>query len=356
MSKIIRIHGMLDPHVHLRGLAWSHKGTFRSETCAAVAGGYWAVMDMPNTTPPTLNRANLNLKLAEIRAQAVCDWGVYFCASATANWDEYPHIFDDVCGVKMFNNDTTGHLLVEDKSTREGHYAHWDGRKIFANHAENETCAEIIALVRKYRKPTHIVHVCTAYEVDLIRQAKAEGLPITCGVCPHHLFLTEADLPRLGSFGWMKPTLKTRADQDALWHALIEGVIDVVESDHAPHTRAEKTSDNPPYGVPGLETTLPLMLTACHEGRISLERVIDLVAHNPRKIWKLTCPSETYCLVEIDQSRVLTSDHLHTFVKWSPFEGMRLYGIVRETWIRGVKVYDGERILVDGGFGVNLYG
>lgn len=356
MNKIIIIHGMVDPHVHLRGLDWAHKGTFYSETCAAVAGGYWAVMDMPNTTPPTLNRPHLDKKLAEIRAQAVCDWGVYFCASATGNWDEYPNIFADVCGVKMFNNDTTGHLLVEDDAIREGHYAHWDARKIFANHAENETCATIIELVRKYRKPTHIVHVCTAYEVDLIRKAKADGLPITCGVCPHHLFLTEDDLPRLGSLGWMKPTLKTRADQNALWQGIVHGVIDVVESDHAPHTRAEKASDNPPYGVPGLETTLPLMLTAVHEGRVSLEKVVDLVANNPRKIWGLTCPPETYCVVEIDESRVLQRDDLRTQVGWSPFEGMRLYGIVRETWIRGVQVYDGEHILVDAGFGVNLYG
>ena len=356
MSKQIQIHGMVDPHVHLRGMEWAYKGTFYSETCAAVTGGYWAVMDMPNTPPHTLNRKNLDHKLKKISKQAVCDWGVYFCASATGNWDEYPHIFDDVCGVKMFNNDTTGHLLVEDKAIREGHYAHWDGRKIFANHAENDTCAEIIALVRKYRKPTHIVHVCTAYELDLIRDAKAEGLPITCGVCPHHLFLTENDLPRLGSLGWMKPTLKTQTDQDALWRGIADGVIDVVESDHAPHNLSEKESDKPPYGVTGLETTLPLMLTAVHEGRISLEKVVDLVANNPRKIWGLTCPPETYCVVEIDESRVLHRYDLRTQVGWSPFEGMRLYGIVRETWIRGIKVYNGEHILVDGGFGVNLYG
>jgi len=356
MSKQVIIHGMVDPHVHLRGMEWAHKGTFYSETCAAVAGGYWAVMDMPNTTPPTLDQASLNKKLDEIGANAVCDWGVYFCASATGNWMMYPHIFDKVCGVKMFNNDTTGHLLVEDNTIRDGHYAHWDGRKIFANHAEDETCAEIIKLVRKYRKPTHILHVSTAYEVRLIRKAKADGLPITCGACPHHLFLTEADLSHLGTLGWMKPTLKTQADQDELWRGIADGTIDIIESDHAPHHLSEKASDKPPYGVPGLETTLPLMLTAVHDGRISLEKVIDLVANNPRKIWGLTCPPETYCVVEIDESRILAKNHLHSIVGWSPFEGMRLYGIVCETWIRGTKVYDGEKILVKGGFGVNLYG
>ena len=356
MSKQVIIHGMVDPHVHLRGMEWAHKGTFYSETCAAVAGGYWAVMDMPNTTPPTLDQARLNRKLDEISANAVCDWGVYFCASALGNWAEYPHIFADVCGVKMFNNDTTGHLLVEDPAIRDGHYAHWDGRKIFANHSENDTCAEIIALVRRYRKPTHILHVCTAYEVALIQNAKAEGLPITCGACPHHLFLTENDVDRLGALGWMKPTLKTQADQDALWRGIADGVIDVVESDHAPHTLAEKESAKPPYGVTGLETTLPLLLSAVHEGRLSLEKVVELVATNPRKIWGLTCPPNTYCVVDVDNSRVLAREHLHSLVGWSPFEGMRLHGVVRETWIRGTKVYDGEKILVNGGFGVNLYG
>lgn len=350
------IHGMVDPHVHLRGMEWSHKSTFYSETCAAVAGGYWAVMDMPNTPPHTLNRANLDHKLAEIGAQAVCDWGVYFCASALGNWDEYPNIINDVCGIKMFNDDTTGHLLVEDESIREGHYTHWDGRKIFANHAEDETCAKIIELVRKYRKPTHILHVCTAYEVGIIRQAKTDGLPITCGVCPHHIFLTENDLPRLGTLGWMKPTLKTQADQDALWRGLADGTIDVVESDHAPHRLTEKESDKPPYGVPGLETTLPLMLTAVHDGRISLEKVVDLVANNPRKIWGLTCPPDTYCVVDFDDSYVLSRQNLRTQVGWSPFEGMRLYGRVRENWIRDTQVYDGEKILVSEGFGINLYG
>ncbi|HRF96355.1 MAG TPA: dihydroorotase family protein, partial [Aggregatilineales bacterium] len=96
-------------------------------------------------------------------------------------------------------------------------------------------------------------------EVELIRDAKAEGLPITCGACPHHLFLTENDVDRLGALAWMKPTLKTQADQDALWHGIADGVIDVVESDHAPHTLAEKESAKPPYGVTGLETTLPLL-------------------------------------------------------------------------------------------------
>lgn len=356
MPKTLKIHGMVDPHVHLRGMEWAHKGDFFTETCAAVAGGYWAVFDMPNTTPPTVDRTSLDRKLSDINANAICDWGVYFCASASGNWREFTSAERDVCGVKMFNNSTTGNLLVEDDETRRKHYQNWSGNKIFANHAEDETCAAIIELVRETRKPTHIVHVSTELEIRLIREAKADGLPITCGVCPHHLWLTESDLDRLGSHGWMKPGLKTQADQDALWLALQDGTIDIVESDHAPHTLDEKRQSPPPYGVPGLETTLPLLLTAVHEGRLSFERVIDLVAANPQTIWSLTCPPDTYTVVDLDSRYEIIGENLNSYVKWSPFDGMQVYGRVTGTWIRGVKVYDGERILVERGFGENLYG
>lgn len=355
MTDRITIPGMVDPHVHLRGMDWSHKGTFYSETAAALAGGYWAVLDMPNTNPPTLDRASLDRKLKELSAQAVCDYGVYFCAAADGNWGQFPAVFGNVCGIKMFNNDTTGHLLVDNPRTREQHYAHWNGSKVFANHAEGTTCAEIIALVRRYRKPTHIVHVSTAYEIELIAAAKAEGLPITCGVCPHHLWLTEDDLSQLGTLGWMKPSLKTKYDQQVLWAALDSGIIDVVESDHAPHTLAEKMSDNPPYGVPGLETTLPLLCTAVHERKLSIRRLVELVSTNPRRIWGLSCPPDTYTVVDLDTSYVIARGKMYTKSGWSPFEGRRVYGKVVETWIRGTKVYDGERILVQPGFGRNLY-
>lgn len=256
----------------------------------------------------------------------------------------------------MFNNATTGNLLVENPATRKAHYQHWPGRKPFANHAENETCAQIIELVRQYRKPTHIVHVCTAFEVELITAAKSEGLPITCGVCPHHLWLTEDDLSRLGSLGWMKPGLQTYNDQEALWKALRNGTIDVVESDHAPHTLEEKSRDPAPYGVPGLETTLPLLLTAAHEKRLTLDRVIELVSFSPRRIWALHAPANTYCLVDLDTSHIITNSNLHTKCSWSPFNGFKVKGKVIETWIRGTQVYNGENVLVQAGFGENLYG
>jgi len=356
MSHLVKIPGMLDPHTHLRDLEWAHKATFASESAAAAAGGYWAVFDMPNTPPPTINRAALDRKLDALHENAICDWGVYFGASQVDNTAEYTHSVSEVCGLKMFNNSTTGDLLIADQPTRDKHYAAWPESKIIAVHAEDETVLDILELVRKYRKRTHFLHISTAREIEYLCAAKEEGLPVTIGVCPHHLYLTEDDLKALGAFGFMKPGLKTAADRDALRDALASGLVDVVESDHAPHTKAEKNSDKPPYGIPGLETTVPLLLLMVKEGCITLERAVDLVATNPRQIWGLSCPPDTYALVDLDASYVINAERLHSQCGWSPFDGMRVSGKVLETWIRGRKVYDGEQVLAAPGFGQNLFG
>jgi dihydroorotase len=353
---MFKIPGMIDPHVHLRGLDWSHKGTFASETAAALAGGYWAVLDMPNTQPSTIDRPALDRKLAEMSAQAACDWGIYFGAAMAKNWRFYDDVIGAVCGLKIYNNATTGTLLIDDQAVRDQHYRAWPGNKVIAVHAEGDTVLEILALVRKYRKHTHFCHISTADEIRYLTDAKNAGLPVSIGVCPHHLYLTQDDLATLGPLGLMKPELKTRADQQALWNTLESGVVDVVESDHAPHTLDEKFSGKPIYGVPGLETTLPLLCLAVHEGRLTMERVVDLVANNPRRIFGLPCPPETYTLVDITESFTIERGKLHTMCGWSPFEGMRVYGKVRSVTIRGQQVYDGEKVLISSGFGQNLNG
>jgi carbamoyl-phosphate synthase/aspartate carbamoyltransferase/dihydroorotase len=342
---------MLDPHVHLRDLDWAHKATFASETAAALAGGYWAILDMPNTPPPTINRPNLALKRESIARQAVCDWGLYFGASQDGNQGEYLAVQADVCGLKIYNNATTGTLLIEDQTLRDAHYAAWPPGKPIAVHAEGETVADILALVRKHRKWTHFCHISTAFEIDLLRAAKAEGLPVSIGVTPHHLYLTESDLPALGALGLMKPILKTAADRDALWRAVTDGLVDVVESDHAPHTLAEKASSVPPYGVPGLETTLPLMCLAVEAGRITQNRMIDLLATNSQRIFGLRPPPGTYTEVDMTAHYTIDRARLRSACGWSPFEGMRVPGVVTGVWIRGVRVYDGENVLVQPGFG-----
>ncbi len=351
---VVRIPGMIDPHVHLRDLDWSHKATFRSETEAALAGGYTAVLDMPNTPPATISEANLSLKRARLASAAVCDWGAYFGASQGGNEAIYPRVEAQVCGLKIYNNETTGALLIDNQAARARHYAAWPGHKPIAVHAEAQTVAAILEMVRRYRKWTHFCHICLAEEIELLRAAKNEGLPISVGVTPHHLYLTEADAAALGPLGLMKPTLKTAADRDALWAGIADGTIDVVESDHAPHTLAEKSSATPPYGVPGLETTLPLLLLAVKEGRLTLDRVIALIATNPRRIFDLPADDDSYTLVDLDASTVIDRADLHSACGWSPFEGMRVVGKVQSVTIRGQLAYDGEKVCVPDGFGKDL--
>jgi carbamoyl-phosphate synthase/aspartate carbamoyltransferase/dihydroorotase len=346
---------MVDPHVHLRGMDWDYKADFTSETAAALAGGYWAIFDMPNTPPETTNAAALDRKLTEMGRAAVCDWGVYFGASQVDNTAEYVAIMESVCGLKIYNNATTGNLLIEDQAMRDRVYAAWPHTRVIAVHAEGPTVAEILALVRKYRTWTHFCHISTAEEITLLRAAKAEGLPLSVGVTSHHLYLTETDVAHLGSLGRMKPELKTQADQDALWAGIADGTVDVVESDHAPHTLAEKDSAKPPSGVPGLETTLPLMCTALRDGRITEDQLIDLLALNTQSIFKLAPGAETYTIVDLDTAYEITRENLRTKCGWSPFEGMQVVGAVREVWIRGHQVFDGENVLVEAGFGQNLF-
>lgn len=355
MSRLITLPALVDPHVHLRGMAWSHKGDFTTETAAAVAGGYWLVCDMPNTTPPTLDAESLQVKLAAISAQAVCDWGVYYGASAADNSASYADIEADVCGLKMFCNETTGNLLIVDEAVRDRHFAAWTSGKPLCVHAEGETVAEILALVRKYRRKTHFLHISTAYEMALLTEAKNEGLPVTVGVCPHHLWLTEADELTLGAFARMKPGLKTAADRDSLWAGIASGAVDIVESDHAPHTREEKESDKPPYGIPGLETTVPLLLTAVHEGCLTLERVVQLISEAPLALWGLHAPPGTGCTIDLEASYILDGATMQTKSKWSPFDGFRAHGRVVETRIRGAVVYNGEQVTVPAGFGRNVW-
>lgn len=352
----IRVQGMLDPHTHLRDLDWAHKATFSSETRAALFGGYTAVFDMPNTPPTTTSAANLRTKLDKLAATAYCDYGVYFGASQAGNEGEYAAI-NGVCGLKIFCNATTGDLLIDDQEQRGAHVAAWPVGRVIAVHAEGPTVLEILALVREHRKPTHFLHISTAEEIGYLRAAKEEGLPVTIGVCPHHLYLTQDDLGALGPLGMMKPELKTTADRDALWDALAAGVVDVVESDHAPHTRDEKfnAEGRPVYGVPGLETTLPLMLLAIKEGRLTMEQVSALLAENPRRIFGVPADGGSYTVIDPDHSYVIDNSRLQTACGWSPFEGMRVYGRVQTVVIGDRVAYDGEHVMLQPGDGRNLF-
>lgn len=349
----IRIPGAVDPHVHLRDLEWAHKATVERETAAALAGGYWAVLDMPNTPPNTVTAERLAAKYDYVASRARCDFGLYMGADAAADGSEYAAGAPTAVGLKMYCDHTTGSLLLEDQEDRRWHLRAWAAASSapVAVHAEGDTLAALLRLVREERVRVHFCHVSLASEIDLLRAAKADGLPVSVGVTPHHLYLEAADRERLGGFGMVKPPLRTTTDREALWAAVLDGTVDTIESDHAPHTRAEKEGSNPPFGLPGLETTLPLLVTATRERGLPEERLVELVSTNAQRIFGLVPPPETYTLVDPDASYVVSDGDLRCSSGWSPFTGMRVWGRVREVRIGGRVAFDGEQVLAQPGAG-----
>lgn len=352
MSKeLLKLPGLIDPHVHLRDPGATHKEDFYTGTCAALAGGYTSILDMPNNPQPTVTIENLREKIQEASQKIVCGVGFYFGATED-NFPEYPGVEREIKGLKIYLDSTHGPLLVNTLEGLANSFQHWSSRKPVLVHAEDLSVAKVIGFVSLFRKPTHFCHVSLASEIELIKRAKEQGLPITCEVSPHHLFLTEEDARTLGGFGMMKPPLRTSKDVDALWQNL--DVVDIVASDHAPHTVEEKKSANPPFGVPGLETTLPLMLTAVAQNRLSLERLVELTCSNPQKIFNLRPWEGTFVevdLVDLKESYVLENEGLKTKCGWTPFAGKRVQGMVRRVFLRGKKVFEDGKVLVTPGSG-----
>ena len=218
---------------------------------------------------------------------------------------------------------------------------------MIAMHAEGQSVAVGIGLAAATNRPVHFCHISRQEEIELIAAAKQRGLPVTCEVTPHHLFLTEKDARRLGPLGDMRPRLATQADQDALW-AHLATTVDCIATDHAPHTLAEKAGPNPPPGVAGLETSLPLMLTAVRQGRLTLERLVELMSTRPRQLFGLPDQPDTYIEVDTEASTVITNERLHTRCAWTPFAGMTVYGLVRHVVLRGEVAYDIDQLAAPG--------
>jgi carbamoyl-phosphate synthase/aspartate carbamoyltransferase/dihydroorotase len=343
---------LIDVHVHLRDPGGTHKEDFHTGTEAALAGGVTAVLDMPNNSPPTTDGETLRRK-AEIASQkAVCDFGFYLGATDD-NTARCAELSRQVAGLKIYLGETYGPLRVSNLASLLRHFQHWPATTLIAVHAENLTPACVIALSWIYDRPVHICHVSRKAEVELIRMAKERKAKVTCEVTPHHLFLTEADQRRLGSFACVKPPLGTTADRAALWANL--DAVDVVASDHAPHTIAEKEGPAPPPGVPGLETTLPLLLTAVADGRLSWERLIELTSETPARIFGLKRDEMTCVEVDPDDRYILDGSSLRTKCGWTPFEGMTVRGRVVRVYVRGVLAYADGQVLVPPGFGRALF-
>ncbi len=350
MSDIITLPGLIDPHVHLRDPWQLQKEDFYTGTSAALAGGYTAIIDMPNNEEHIVSEALLDKKIASAKSKIVCDVGFHF-GSLGNNEDEFPKVAGKAVGLKLFITLTTNmadRRALSDINELERIAKAWPADKPLLFHAEDDTVKLGIETVRRTNHKAHFCHISSQQELAPILEAKREGLPISCGVCPHHLFLTQEDVEKLGPYGIMKPSLKSKKDQDFLWQNM--DAIDVIESDHAPHTKAEKDSDNPPPGVPGLETTLSLMLTAEAEGRLTREQLIERLHTNPARIFNITTEKNTHIEVLMEEYEIRNEDLL-TKCGWSPYAGRRVIGKVTKTVLRGETVFQDGKVLAKPGSG-----
>jgi len=350
MIKLIKIPGLIDPHVHLREFGANHKEDFYTGTCAALAGGYTAIIDMPNNPEPTVTLKAIKLKEKLASKKCVCDFGFLFGAD-NKNWRLHHKAAQKTFGIKLFMDQTTGPLLVTDLEILKKHFQYWPKFKPIMVHAEDSTLAKAIALAFIYDKWLHVCHVNKEAEIDLIVKARKKGLKITCETAPHYLILTEKESKELWPFSNMRPPLATKKDVNAIWWAINNRVIDFIANDHAPHTIEEKQSDNPPCGVPGLETCLSLLLTFKAQGKISLKRIIELTSLNPQKFLKIKLSKNTYTEIDLNKKWVVSNKDLKTKCGWSLFNGKKMTGKVIRVFIRGKKVFENGQILVKKGFG-----
>ncbi len=349
---MIRLPGLIDPHAHLREPGGTHKEDWSSGTAAALAGGFTMILAMPNTKPPVTDATTLHETLAAAQARARCDYAQYLGAGAE-NAAEAAALAPQAAGLKMYLDQTYGPLRLDDMTLWQAHFAAWPKGMPIVAHAEGRTLAAVILMAAITDRPVHLAHVSTREEILLIRAAKARGIPLTCEVTPHHLFLYDADAPRIGAGrSEVRPVLNTAADQRALWENL--DVIDCFATDHAPHTLEEKDGPTPPPGFPGLETALPLYLTAVNDGRLTLEDVIARCYTNPRRIFGLPEQPETWVEVDMDAIEEIHSAGSFTRCAWTPFEGYPITARVVRTVLRGVEAYREGEVLTQPGTGRNL--
>ncbi len=346
---MITLPGLIDVHVHMREPGGTHKEDWGTGTAAALAGGVTTVLVMPNTTPSPVDRTTLDQVRGCAAAKARCDYGIFLGATET-NSLLLRDLVNNGVGVKMYLDHTYGPLRLERMDSWLPHFAHWPADRPLAMHAEGRSLAASILLADLYRRPVHLCHVSREEEILVIRRAKERGLPVTCEVAPHHLILCEDDVPRLGKGrSLVCPGLARARDRQALWDNL--DVVDCFATDHAPHTPAEKDGENPPPGFPGLETMLPLLLTAMSEGRLTMEDIVDRLVHNPRRIFGMPAQPETVVEVDPDATYEITAANMQSRCGWTPFEGMVVKGRVEQVVLRGELVYRDGRVLAGAGTG-----
>lgn len=377
-GKLTLIPALIDPHVHFRTPGHEDKENLISGAAAAIAGGVTTVLDMPNNTPPCTTkkafeekRERVNRQLEEVKIPLRV---FYYFGADEKSLNDIPLVKKEIVGIKVYMGSSTGGLVMNDKKSLEKVFQiAAQENLILTVHAEDEAIMEhnkakakkplqmsdhskirspeaalaavkeAIDLAEKYSAQVYIAHVSTKLEIDYIREAKKKHLIVYAEATPHHLFLTETDVAKWGCKVKMNPPLRTAEDQEALWLGIKDGTIDTIGSDHAPHTLEEKGQpyEKAPAGVPGIETTLPLLLTASKRGLLSIEKMVQLTRQNPERIFRLPATRDAV-LVDMETERVVEDRFLKTKCGWSPFAGRALIGWPIYT-ILGERVYRIER-------------
>lgn len=357
---MLKLPGLIDPHVHVREPGQTHKEDWDTVTQAALAGGVTTILAMPNTKPPIFDAATLNLALEAAKAQARCDYA-QFLGAGPANANILPALAEKAAGLKMYLDSTFGELRLDDMTLWMPHFENFPKSSPIVLHSESRTMAAGILFAAVYDHPVHIAHISLKEEILLIKATKERGIKVTCEVCPHHLFLTAADSPlppgeglgvRVNGRSEVRPRLASQDDVESLWANM--DVIDCFATDHAPHTLEEKDSDNPPPGFPGLETLLPLLLTAVDARRLTLDDIIQKSVINPQKIFHLPEQPETW--IEVDETAEYEIKAADQFTRcgWTPFEGWKVKGKVRKVVLRGKTAFEDGRILAEQGYGRSI--
>lgn len=373
--------GMIDTQVHFREPGLTHKEDLVNGSKQALLGGVTGFFEMPNTVPPTTNALALKDKLSRIEGKAWTNYAFYIGATPD-NIDELPRLekLPGACGVKIFMGSSTGSLLVSEKEYLDRITQKL--RRRFAVHSEDEallvkrrskffsedkeypvklhlewrneevalsSTKQIVELARKNKAKLHLLHISTQEEIDYLKKNK--GLDMTIEVTPQHLSLSAPGCYRdHGTFAQMNPPIRSKRHQEVLWKALNADLVDVIGSDHAPHTREEKSRPYPksPSGIPGVQTTLALMLDHVLEGRLSLQKLVELFSINPARIFGMENLGEIQegrkaDLTLVDLKGESEIKGLASKVDWSPFLGKKVRGQVKMTLINGeISCRDGE--------------
>ncbi|MDD5506695.1 MAG: dihydroorotase [Bacteroidales bacterium] len=378
--------GVIDDHVHFREPGLTHKGDIASESRAAVAGGITSFMDMPNTLPPTLTQAQLEEKFQLATQKSLANYSFYLGAS-NSNLDEVLKTDPRrVCGIKIFLGSSTGNMMLDDLQTLRTIFAR--SPVLIAVHCEDEwtiqkneaICREVygedppasvhpkirnhevcllsssfaVRLAREYNTRLHILHLSTAEEAELLDDSSPlEQKRITGEVCVHHLWFSEADYARLGNRIKWNPAVKTESDRIALFEALLQDQIDIVATDHAPHTLEEKNRNyfNSPSGAPFVQHALVAMLEFYHQGKISLEKIVQKMCHNPAILYRIEkrgfiCEGYWADVVLVNPDDPWTVDPSNLLYKcgWSPMEGQQFHARITHTFVNGYLVHERGQI------------